>query len=96
LKLTGTNRSIGLIRIQLIISGALKSAEYQNCSVTEKQKEVRSEALVFKFMSSAILFSATLLLAPKVQKAGGYCEESTDDPISNSTLKVLRADGTLA
>lgn len=55
----------------------------------------------FKLLSSAtlisaILFSATLLSDPKGQKAGGYCEESTDDPIPNSTLKVLRADGTLA
>jgi hypothetical protein len=43
------------------------------------------------------IFSDNWLLFPeKGHQAGGYGEESTDDPISNSTLKVLCADDTLA
>ncbi len=35
-----------------------------------------------------------LLISPKKYNAGGNCEKVTPDPIPNSEVKLLRADGT--
>ena len=49
------------------------------------------EALV-RFMNR--ILKSTFTLFDSTDYSGGYCEEATPDPIPNSEVKLLSADGT--
>jgi hypothetical protein len=96
-QLTGTNRSFDLI-VLITEERARKRAEARS-QKSEARNEVRAKA-----RSEPLVSGFSLLVSPKRQfcfnsvlcRPGGSCEAIRPDPIPNSAVKRLSANGTLS
>ena len=88
-KLSLTNRSIGLIS-----PSRIRPAQRQARKKTRTHKT--ADASVRRITSSNILTDTTVSAAARraVGRPGGHSEGPAPDPIPNSAVKTLRANGT--
>ena len=84
-ELTGTNRSIDLIA--LISQCPFAKSEWMKDQLASR---TALQPALAKFVSLA----SRLALFPVLCRPGGSCEEPEPDPIPNSAVKLLSANGT--
>jgi hypothetical protein len=92
---TGTNRSIGLIVIHPTLVARRKTSDEKPVARSDKPRQAQplDPGCVAKTLFSSVLMSSGLgsLLGLVVMARG-----KTPDPIPNSAVKTLSADGTAA
>ena len=90
-QLTGTNRSFGLIALIIKERRAATRVETTSFARGRRQWAVGSE----KFSLHG-LFAYCLLPRSALCRPGGFCKATRPDPIPNSAVKRLSANGTLS
>src|SRR5438876_9215173 len=99
MQLTGTNRSIGLIALifsvhSFVVIAGLDPAIHRNkdqCLAFKRGPRVKPGDCARMNASHSSLFRILVLRRP-----GGSSEELEPDPIPNSAVKLLSANGTMA
>ena len=91
-KLTGTNRSFDLIALVAKARERAKRAQ-----TTDDRGRMRKKSACFAEMAMGrrkLVFRPPSSPSSVLGRPGGYSEEPIPDPIPNSAVKVLCADGT--
>ena len=96
-KLTGTNSSIGLI---VLITHGHFSVSRQSASLTAATARCTSSGELFarfgEWRQAPGIGAIRKTSSHAFRRPGGYCEVAAPDPIPNSAVKRLCADGTLS